>query len=408
MLKEKRHKNAHRKRIAAVRLDLDDPGGFNAGSWNRTQILWKSFAIVLVLAAVIIVLNDVGWDNVTSKISGFVQGVGKGAKDTVSDMSSTATANPAAELDEMAAIQDGTTPDSDQVVYTFYPVGSGEAISRIQLAIETGNVGLITEALEMVDEAKRIDPNVTGIDFIKANILNTAEKYDRARQHYILAQQEDSTRYLATYQLGLLELETEHYATAVPLLRKIRMLKPSDVKTAMRHSYALRMTGQAQEGLFEAQAAARLSPGVRSIETTAALAAIQAGSYTPDTNIQPLLTSDKTDETASPFDLIIAAGWEHSRGNTARAEKLRATVRTYTATMPSLGELITDPVFIVAAEKKSEPSTPEPAGVNTAKATPDSTTELLESFPDTTDPADREISEDIPAPEMNLPSFESL
>ncbi len=389
MLKKQRHKHAKGKRIAAVRLDLDDPGGYSSSGFNRKELFWKIAAVLMIFAALAAVITDYGWGKLSTQISDFVQGVGKGAHTTVSEMSTAQTSGVSSALDDVAELQGEAPVNSDHTSSIFYPNGSSEAISRIQLAMDTANVGLISQAMILLDEALIIDPDVTGIDFIKGSMFAKVDKSTQAREFFLKAKDQKETHFLAHFELAKLELNEKNYAAAVQYFAEVRKLKPRDSTIASLYSSALRLNQQLQEGLFEAQAAQQLNPELRALKVTAILAAIQAGTYEPTPDIQAIIESPEMKTSVSPYDLVVAAGWEYHLGKTERAQQYWQAIQPHFVTMTSLKELQQDPLFQLPAPQRAEDVAETPNAE-------------LPSKTHTNDAPVPEFAEDIPEPEMSL------
>lgn len=390
MLKNKRHKKNKSKRIAAVRLDLEDSGGFSGGMLSQDQLLSKIVALLIVVAALTAIAYDYGFDKITEQVSTFA---GNGATKTINSSSETGSYGAASAIEPVANLQGEATPSDTHAQSMFYPDGNAEAISRIQLALDTAKIGLTSEAMKLLDEAKILDPDVTGLDYIRATIYQRAGKTIKAREYYKLAQQHKATRFLAHLEQGKVELQEKNYPEAVDHLRVARQLKPEDPAIASALSRALRLNGQPQEGLFEAQAARQMNPEMRIYEVEATLAEIQAGVYEPTSEISRLLTLDQIDSTTSPYLLVIAAAWEKVRGNREKVKELWDAILPHSITMKWLRELQQDPVFVLDPIDQLQSVT--------AKQPAHATKPVL-SNPSETLQHNTNLSEDTPAPDMDL------
>jgi len=394
ILRKKRYKNAKSKRVAAVRLDLDDSRGFNNSGFNRKQLFWKILTLILVLMAISAVIYDYGFDKLKTQISDFTSSIGKGTEQTVSEMSTRQQNGTTGALSQVAQLQGEVPPVETKAPLTFYPDGNSEAISRIQLALNTAKIGLISEAMLLIDEAKAIDPELTGTDYIRGAIYFDAGKHTEARSFLHAAKEYKKTRFLAHLSLGKLELNEKEYQAAAEHFAIARKLKPQDSAIAVLLSTALRMNLQHQEGLFEAQAAHKLSPEQPLFKIAASLAAIQADSFEPSQKLLDLINAEDINTSASPYDLVIAAGWEQRRGNRDKVKKYWKIVRPHSTTMTSLKKLEKDPLFLISH-----------SDLNTAELT------SLPTPPETTKPKEQgvapiqstaEFSENIPTPEFDL------
>ncbi|MEM6883516.1 MAG: hypothetical protein AAF571_00685 [Verrucomicrobiota bacterium] len=393
MLKKQRHKNAKSKRVASVRLDLDDPGGFNNSGFNRKQLFWKVLAMVLVLSAISAVLYDYGFGKLGTQISDFVTSIGKGVQETANPTSPNNNDNTLAAMDELAGLRGTDVPADVNTNSVFYPDGNSESVSRIQLAMDTAKVGLVSQSMTLLDEAKELDPEITSLDYIRATIYVEAEEPDQARKYFELAKESKETFFLAHLKLANLEFEQENYAASAQNYAVARSLKPQDQEIASSYSDALRMNQQFQEGLFEAQAAHRMNPEIRALEVTAKLAAIQAGAFQPPPELLESINSTEINSAASPFEMVIAAGWAKSQGDLEKVEQYWDNILTHAESMTSLKSLKEDPLFVLRS--------PEPVP-------PGETTSILPELPATLatieeiSESSSEIGDEIPEPEIDF------
>ncbi|MEM1158154.1 MAG: hypothetical protein AAF649_05940 [Verrucomicrobiota bacterium] len=355
MLRSNRHKHAKRKRIASVRLDLEDSSGFTENSLTRRQIIWKVFTVILLCLALTAILYDYGFAKFGKKVSDFVSGIGQGAKRVALENSTADNETTIAALDEISRLRDTAATIDTDTHSVFYPEGSKEAISCVKLALETSKVGLLTQAMELLDQAKAIDPEITGLDYIRASAYLDAGNLEKASEFYRLAIQQQETYFLSHLALGRLEYQQQNYPDAITHLTIVRKLKPRDVQIAKLLSNALRFNRQHQEGLFEALAVQRLEPDIKAYQIMASLAAIQARTFELPTEILAIINAAEIDTSASPFDLVIAAGWEHWQGNTDRVEQYWDVIRPHASRMTSLNELEKDPLFTLTLTTEPPP-----------------------------------------------------
>jgi len=357
LLKKKRHKNAKRQRIASARLDLDEGTTFSGGS-SRQTMLGRLLAIVVVTLGVVLVLNDIGWGVIRDGLANFITGVGRGAQESISG----GRDEQAASLSAQTALQDQLKP---KVSGIFQPAGSQEALDKMNLAMQARKVGLISQAIDLLDEAQQADPEVVGVSLMKGYVFLEKDDFDKAKPHFIEALEKPGEKLFAALALGKECYERGTYGEAAKYFAMAREWKPDEASTAHKLSLALRMDGRPMEGLFEARQAHEMFPGNKLYEVSVRLAAIQAGESSPPSDPDPVQAAPQGTlnrgeaPIRSPFELVVEAGEAAYQGNWEQSAQRWETISTYMDVMPVLRELKEDPLFRL--EEASSGQSPPPA-----------------------------------------------
>lgn len=358
LLKKKRHKNARRVRIASARLDLDESTTYES-STDLRKVLSKTLAGVVAIAGIILILNDIGWGVLRDGLTHFVTGVGKGARESISG----GRDQQAAALSEMAARQSRVEKSASGI---FRPEGDSQALEKMSLAMEARRVGLTTQAITLLDEAREIDPEVVGVSLLKGQVYKEKGDLENAIIQFKEALEKPREQLFAAQELGDIYYAEGDFGKAVEYLSQAQQWKPDEPSTAHELSRALRMAGRPMEGLFAAREAFSLLPEQKVYEISARLAAIQAGEYDPPppepAPLPKLIygAAPPKEKIRSPFELVVEAGIAAAAGRTDEMETLWQEISIHTDTLPPLKELKEDPLFRLAGQNLPDPEVPSP------------------------------------------------
>lgn len=355
LLKKKRHKNAKRQRIASARLDLDDNTAFAGGS-DRQNSMARLLAVVVVILAAALILNDIGWGVIGDGLTHFISGVGRGARESISG----------GRDEQAAAINAQSTLKSEpksKISGIFQPEGSQEARDKMNLAIQARKVGLTSQAIVLLNEAEKLDPEAVGVSLIKGQVFLARNDFERAKPHLIEALGKPKEQLFAALELGKACYEEGSFAEAVTYFSKARTWKPEEPSTAYQLSKALRMAGRPMEGLFEARQAYEMFPENKLYEVSARLAAIQAGESPAPSNSVDAIPQDSPVRgeapIRSPFEGVVEAGTAAYQGNFEQSSLLWETISPHMEALPALKELKEDPLFRmdeIPSEKSASPA----------------------------------------------------
>ncbi len=361
--KNERHKG-RRKKMASVRLDLEDSSGFS-GTSHSGGWLAKGLAIIVTLTAIILILNDLGWDYLVETVRKPIHRIKVESDSPPSVSLSPPTAPPVVNEAKSLDEKDPVLPDQNQGAPTsFFVMANTVAMEQIHLAREAARIGLMGEALQLMDRALQSDPSLQGLSFMKAELYLDAKQPDDARPLLEKALLEEVTLLPASIKLGMIYAQNDQHEQAVDYFYKACKLRPRDAGLHHLLSLSLRAAGRIQEGHFEAQKAASLDPENIHLKITAQLASYQAGASEPPPSVLQWMQSPPPVEAASPYDLVLASGWATTLGKADLSRALWSKVEPFMPSMPGLKQLTNDPLIAASltsrkTKKSMETTVPE-------------------------------------------------